>query len=133
TPMPYKKQGYTLLEMSIVMAIIGLLVGGIAVGRSIVKTAQIRSAIGEYDVYLKAIKEFQDKYTALPGDFPTAETLWGTDPVACPNTTSSTAKKTTTCNGNGNGRIGASTTLGVLSGDTEWWRAWQHLSNAGMI
>lgn len=131
--MKHRRSAFTLLEMVVVLTIVALIAGGVVGARSMLRNAQIRTAVGEYDAYLKSIKEFQDKYQALPGDMNTATTLWGTDPLGCPNNTYSATPKTRTCNGDGNGRIGASTIAGVLSSTTEWWRAWQHLSNAELI
>jgi len=63
-----------------------------------------------------------------------AESFWGSD-TSCPTTSTNTTPKTATCNGDGNGRIGASSTAGVI--DTtyayEWFRAWQQLADAGLI
>ncbi len=129
-----KNKGFTLVELSIVLVIIAVLVAGIFEVKSLIRAAELREVIGDYDRYIKAIKEFEDKYHALPGDMSNAETIWGSD-TACPNTTTNGTPKITTCNGNGNGRIGLSSTAGVL--DTtyayEWFRAWQQLSNAGLI
>ncbi len=129
-----KNKGFTLVELSVVLVIIGLLVAGLFVGTSLIRSAELREVIGEYDRYTKAIKEFQDKYQAFPGDMSNAETVWGSD-ATCPTTATNTTIKIATCNGDGNGRIGASTTAGVL--DTtysyEWFRAWQQLSNAGLL
>lgn len=129
-----QNKGFSLVELSVVIVIIGLLIAGSLVGMSLIRSAEIREVIGEYDRYTKAIKEFQDKYQALPGDMSNAETIWGSD-ATCPTTATNTVLKIATCNGNGNGRIGASSTAGVV--DTtyayEWFRAWQQLANAGLL
>jgi prepilin-type N-terminal cleavage/methylation domain-containing protein len=129
-----KNKGFTLIELSIVLIIIGLIIAGIMVGQSLIRSAELREIIGDYDRYTKAIKEFQDKYQALPGDMNNAESIWGSD-ATCPTTTTNTTFKITTCNGTGNGQIGASSINGVLdtSFSYEWFRAWQQLSNAGLI
>lgn len=129
-----KNKGFTLIELSIVLVIIALMVGGIFLGQSLIRSAELREVIGDYDRYTKAIKEFEDKYQALPGDMTNAETIWGSD-ATCPATATNTTPKILTCNGDGNGRIGVSSVAGVL--DTtyayEWFRAWQQLANAGFI
>lgn len=130
------KNGYTLLELSIVILIIGILVAGSLVGRNLMRESELRNAIGEYGMYVKAIQEFQDKYHATPGDMNNATTLWDTDPAGCTAgaaTAYNTVRKTATCNGDGLGTVGTSTLAGVPSGSNEWWRAWQHLSNANLI
>jgi len=116
-------KGFTLLEMSIVLAIIGLIVGGIMVGQSLVRAAQIRNVVSEYDTYLKGVKEYQDKYLALPGDDKNAGAIWAN-----------------TVSGDGSGTIGTSNVTGTTVTDTspsgtwgEWFLAWQHLSLAGFV
>lgn len=132
-----RKYGFTLLEMGMVIVIIGLVAGGIVMGRELITQAEIRAIVGEYDRYLKSVQEFQDKYRALPGDMNNAESMWGTDGGGCPNNTytSVVPLTTNTCNGDGDGLIGGCS--GDLStacaGTPEVWRAWQHLSNAGVI
>ncbi len=117
-----------------VLIIMAILVAGIFQGKALFHASELHEIIGDFNRYSKAIKEFQDKYQALPGDMSNAETIWGSD-SGCPNTTENAIPKTVTCNGDGNGRIGASSTEGVI--DTaysyEWFRAWQQLANAGLI
>jgi prepilin-type N-terminal cleavage/methylation domain-containing protein len=63
-----RKAGFTLIELSIVLVIIGLLVGGILVGRDLIKAAEIRAQISQIEKYNTAVRTFQLKYGALPGD-----------------------------------------------------------------
>ena len=60
--------GFTLVEISIVLVIIGLLVGGIFVGRDLINAAAIRGTISQLEKYQAALKVFRLKYNALPGD-----------------------------------------------------------------
>lgn len=129
------KTAFTLLEMAIVILIIALIAAGVVSGKSLVKGAEIREMMGEYDRHVKAIQEFQDKYNQLPGDMTNATSFWGAD--TCP-TSAASSPKIATCNGSGDGKIGTSTSVGVVaagSGGTseEWFRAWQHLANAGLV
>lgn len=129
--------GFTLVEMAVVIVIIGLVAGGIIMGKELITQAEIRTVISEYDRYLKSMREFQDKYNAMPGDMSNAESMWGTDSGGCPNTTYTSALPVTTntCNGDGDGLIGVCTEdFSVACSDmAEIWRAWQHLSNAGFV
>ncbi|MGP8201156.1 MAG: prepilin-type N-terminal cleavage/methylation domain-containing protein [Limisphaerales bacterium] len=61
---------FTLLEMSIVIVIIGLIVGGILVGQYLISAAGVRSQISQIAKYQAAVNAFQTKYMALPGDMP---------------------------------------------------------------
>src|SRR6187549_3006919 len=62
------QKGFTLIELSIVLVIIGLIVGGVLVGRDLIKAAQLRKQISQItDVNLGA-NTFKLKYNALPGD-----------------------------------------------------------------
>src|SRR5437763_7869808 len=120
-----KPQGFTLLELSIVLVIIGLLIGGIFVGQSLIHTAQINAVISEFNRYQTAVQNFKQQYQALPGDMNNATSFWGSAggtgaDATCFNTLSNTAA---TCNGNGDGSIQTSVSLW-----DEVYRAWQHLA-----
>jgi len=126
--------GYTLLEMAIVLIIIALLTGGIVVGRNLVEQSIKRAVLAEMDKYIKAVRLFSDRYNQLPGDINRAEALWGSDTVnGCPGVFSAgTVPQTPTCNGDGNGTIGSFDGTNFTH-TTEWYRAWQHMANAGVI
>lgn len=124
------QRGFTLIELAIVLVIIGLIAAGVLSAQTMIRTAQLRGAISEYDAHLKAIKEFQDKYLALPGDMNNAEAQWGSD-TTCPGTAYNNVPKKQTCNGDGSGTIGSSDQWGGISHPEEWFRAWQQLADAG--
>jgi|CXWL01.1.fsa_nt_gi prepilin-type N-terminal cleavage/methylation domain-containing protein len=63
-----KKAGFTLVELSIVLVIIGLLVGGVLVGRDLIRAAEIRSQISQFERMNAAANTFRVKYNYLPGD-----------------------------------------------------------------
>lgn len=63
--------GFTLVEMAIVLVVIGLIVGGIFVGRDLVENARVRAQLTQIEKYSAAVKAFQLKYNNfLPGDIP---------------------------------------------------------------
>ncbi len=111
------RPGFTLLEMAIVIMIIALIIGGITLAQDMIRRAQIQTAIGESQRYIQVIHDFHDKYSALPGDFGGASTLW-----------------TNLCNyvddGDGNGKI---TTIDDDTTYFEQFIAWNHLACATMV
>ena len=124
-PSKQATSGFTLVELSIVLVILGLLVGGVLSGQSLIRAAELRSVSSEYQRYYAAIQSFRDKYFALPGDMSNATQFWGAvhpTPATC-QTTASTGIPT--CDGNGDGR--------VADVNNEMFRFWQHLANAGLV
>lgn len=71
------RSGFTLIEMSIVLVIIGLIVGGIMVGRDLIEAAEIRSVISDVEKFGTAEHTFALKYNCMPGDCPNAVALLG--------------------------------------------------------
>jgi len=63
-----KRAGFTLLELSIVLVIIGLVVGGVLVGNDLIKSAKLQKVIRESQSYQNSVAAFRLKYNALPGD-----------------------------------------------------------------
>src|SRR4051794_9742747 len=88
--------GFTLIELSVVLIIIGLVISGIAAGTSLVKQAKLKSVVSEMDQFNTAYRNFKDRYQAVPGDMSNAYSLWG---AKC------TSGGSSFCNGNGNGVI----------------------------
>ena len=121
------QRGFTLVELSIVLVILGLLVGGVLTGQSLIRAAELRSITTQYNNYRTALNAFKDKYFAVPGDMPNATSFWG---VAAAGATCITTigTGTQTCDGDGDGII---TLAGATS--NEVFRFWQHLANAGLI
>ena len=69
-----RQQGFTLIEISIVLVIIGLLLGGVLKGKSMIDNAKYKSLKTEISAYSTALYSFQDTYKAIPGDFANAST-----------------------------------------------------------
>lgn len=121
------KLGFTLIELSIVLVIIGLLTGGILAGQSLVRAAELRSIISDVEKFKAAVYTFRTKYNAVPGDMVDAQAIWGAE--VCNTATAQTT--TATCNGNGNNALENFTPSGTIG--NERFLFWKHLANAGLI
>ena len=66
------ENGFTLVELAIVLMIIGLLIGGILRGQELMENARVSSTIQQVKAYQGAKVTFMDTYSSLPGDLPTA-------------------------------------------------------------
>jgi prepilin-type N-terminal cleavage/methylation domain-containing protein len=122
--------GFSLVELSIVLVILGLLVGGILSGKSLIRASELRTVYTQAHGFATAASAFRDKYFYIPGDMPNATQFWGSaggtgSDAPCFNTVSTTAA---TCNGNGNGAIDD-----VAAAKYESYRAWQQMANASLI
>lgn len=124
----YPRSAFSLVELSIVLVILGLLTGGILAGQSLIRASELRSVSTDTSKYSAAVHSFRDKYFAIPGDMPNATSFWtslggtGAD-ATCQNLSATGAA---TCNGNG--QIDNPVVI-----NAERYRAWQHLANAGLI
>jgi len=63
-----RNRGFTLIELSIVLVIIGLIVGGVLVGRDLIQAAQIRAQMTQIEQINAATNTFRGKYNQLPAD-----------------------------------------------------------------
>lgn len=61
-------RGFTLIELSIVLVIIGLISGSLLVGMDMTRAALIRSQVKQFEQYTVAYHAFRTKYACLPGD-----------------------------------------------------------------
>lgn len=129
-------RAFSLVELSIVLVILGLLTGGILAGQSLIRAAELRSISNDTQRYITAVYAFRDKYFAIPGDMANAVKFWGAQAggsndgvdAACGPALTTAATGTATCNGNGNGNVAA-----VNAENYESYRSWQQLANAGLI
>ena len=114
-------QGFTLIEIAIVLVIIGLLLGGVLKGQELITGARVRNLISQQDGIKAAFFGFQDRYRGLPGDYASASTN-----INCGTTT-------TCSNGNGNGRIEQGAAPVAASVVNEQTLVWNHLTQAGFL
>lgn len=66
----HHSKAFTLIELSIVLVIIGLIVGGVLVGRDLITSAAARSQISQIERFHQAVNTFRGKYGWMPGDIP---------------------------------------------------------------
>lgn len=84
------RQGFTLVELALVLVIVGLLITGVLKGEALIQNAKVKKIVNEKDSIAAAYYTFFDRYGQLPGD----ENL-------------TTAPPSDTNNGDGNGQINA--------------------------
>ncbi len=106
--------GFSLVELSIVLVILGLLVAGVTTGQSLIKAAELRAITTELESYTTAVNSFRGKYFGLPGDITNATAFWAA----------------ATTNGNNDGIIDDAAAAG---GAGETFAFWDQLVLSGMI
>ncbi len=124
TPSPPKTiQGFTLVELSIVIIIIGLIIAGVTAGKSLVRQAQLNRIITDVANFRVAYNAFKLQYNTVPGDLPNAYSYWSNAWATCTNTDANTGAHDG-CNGNGNRH---------LEFANEGTLIWKHMQLAGLI
>ena len=103
------QKGFTLVELSIVLLIIALMVTSVLVGKELVRSAEIRAVITQYDDFTAAVGTFKNKYNGLPGDI-RGQTDFGF-----------------VGNGNQNGMLASDTDM--TAGENSFF--WSHLGSSG--
>lgn len=129
-PSLIKQVGFTLIELSIVLVIIGLIVGGVLVGQDLIKAAEIRATIGQYEKYNAAMNTFRTKYNAMPGDISGGTGGQATAFGLFAYTGAATA---TTGLGDGNGLITDTAAANLNAPVGETLIIWRHLSDASLL
>ncbi|MEW6687765.1 MAG: prepilin-type N-terminal cleavage/methylation domain-containing protein [Pseudomonadota bacterium] len=118
--MKHRQEGFTLVEIAIVLVIIGLLLGGILKGQEMITQAKIKNIVADFSGVSAAYYGYQDRYRAIPGDDANAATRW-TGAIA----------------GNGNGQVAGTynnacpTTVAAGTPESCLW--WDDLRRAGFV
>jgi prepilin-type N-terminal cleavage/methylation domain-containing protein len=102
--MEVKKEGFSLIEMSVVLIIIAFIVAGVMAAKSLQSESRIRAIVMDFSTHKTAYQNFLDYYGQKPGDY----------------TRANAAFNLTNANGNGNGFIDFNSTA-------EMRKVWLHL------
>ncbi len=112
------QNGFTLIEIAIVLLVIGLLLGGVLKGQELIDSAKAKNLAQDLRSIPAMVHAYQDRFRGLPGD----------DPAATRNLCAGGTECTVAGNGNG-----------VINGDwdaldgTETVRFWHHLRLANLM
>lgn len=113
--------GFTLVELSIVMIIIGLLIGGIFGGMKLVDNANVQKTVQELKSIHSATVTFKYTYRALPGDIPNPSSKLA-DCLSVPCATGGNNDRRITIGWNG-----------AIGPTDENYTFWHHLQAANLI
>ena len=112
-----KQQGFTLVEIAIVLVIIGLLLGGILKGQEMITQDKIKNVVSDFSGVSAAYYGYQDRYRAIPGDDINAATRWTVAPAAVA--------------GDGNAVVAGKYNSQTDANESRKW--WDHLRRAGFV
>jgi prepilin-type N-terminal cleavage/methylation domain-containing protein len=116
------QSGFTLVEATIVLVIIGLLMATVLWGQELLLNGRSKAVIIDMNEIAAAVSAYQDRYQQLPGDDAMAQTRWNLTavPAAVPSTPG---------NRNVDGTYNQPTAVPEAESRLFWW----HLRQAGFI
>src|SRR5690606_7699053 len=123
---PYlRRRGFTIMEISLVLTLIALVLGGVLIGRNILEASLINATVSQHKKYNTAANTFLYKYGGLPGDIANA----GDFGFAATSSSMAWAGY-----GNNDGVVSMDPSncyVGPAAGETNIF--WTHLSQSGLI
>ncbi|MFZ5505582.1 MAG: prepilin-type N-terminal cleavage/methylation domain-containing protein [Pseudomonadota bacterium] len=114
------QNGFTLVEIAIVLVIIGLLLGGVLKGQELINSAKAKSLVNDFRTISTAVYAYQDRFRFMPGDDPAA-----TQHVGGANASSPSGEA------RGNGRVGGNWNSTTTTDES--FLVWQHLRMANLL
>jgi prepilin-type N-terminal cleavage/methylation domain-containing protein len=124
-----KTQGFTLVEIAIVLVIIGLLLGGILKGQEMITQAKIKNVIADFSGISAAYHGYVDRYKKIPGDDPCAGTT--NSAVTVGNCGTTVGRWVGASHGDGNGQVAGKYNSVTAADESRLW--WDHLRRAGFV
>ncbi|MCG3186154.1 MAG: hypothetical protein IOMNBAOH_00708 [Rhodocyclaceae bacterium] len=121
-----RQQGFTLIEIAIVLVIIGLLLGGVLKGQELINSAKVKNIVSEIKNTSVMVYAYQDRFRALPGDQTAAQLSAGLGAAAAACTTGAPG-----CTP-GNGRIDGDWNANDDANRAETYVMWQHIRLANL-
>ena len=115
-----QQQGFSLLEIVVVVVIVGFILGGMLRGQEMITSAKVRRVAGQLDEVRAAYLGFQDRFKALPGDYADADATLDCGTTLC-------------LHGNGDGRIRDNETPASGNQAHEDLLVWTHLCDSGLL
>lgn len=115
-----KQAGFTLVELSIVLIIIGLIVGGVLAGQSLIRSARLQNDIAKFNSIDASFNGFNLRFSGLPGDIANAATFF-----------TGTAQPGQVTNGDGSGTVAAGNEANFCGSEVGY--VYDHLAAAGMV
>ena len=110
------RAGFSLIELSIVLVIIGLIIGGVVTGRQIMRNAQITNTVNAIQAYQAQIQTYMQNYGAIPGNDSGATTRFPSAGVS---------------NGSGSGTLGGSFDSATVTDESRL--LWAHMRAAELV
>ncbi len=112
-----KQAGFTLIEISIVLVIIGLLLGGVLKGQELIENAKIKRMNNDFSGIATGAYSYLDRYAAIPGDDNGVVARWTAAPIPV--------------NGNGDGKVDGD--WADTAATSEAGQFWVHLRKSNLI
>lgn len=126
--MKNQQQGFTLVEIAIVLVIIGLLLGGVLKGQELINSAKVKNMVNDFRTTSALVYGYQDRFKSFPGD-QTQLQLTDAFGAAAAATACAPANAAGHCQSN-NGRIDGDWNAAAVTDET--FVFWQHVRLANL-
>lgn len=119
-----KQNGFTLVEIALVLVIVGLLIGGVLKGRELIFNTNLKRIERDKAGIVAAMHSYQDRYGQLPGDDDNAKQRFSiySDGINDPAAADINGDNSATIDGSWNG---------IANSETS--NFWKHLRAPGLI